>query len=92
MCAYTELWIICPNKSGLSFGFRGTTKSVKQQSVWLIKTYIFKPVLAELHHEMKKDQCREPQTPHDNLLHCLYVQHAKDEYKLVEDEVPELVF
>lgn len=41
---------------------------------------------------MQKDQGREPQTPHDHLLHRLHVQHAKDENELVEDEVPELIF
>lgn len=40
---------------------------------------------------MDKDQGREPQTPHDNLLYCLYVQYAKDEDELIEDEVPKLV-
>lgn len=54
-------------------------------------THIFKSVFAELHHEMEKDQRREPQTPHDHLLNCLNVQHPKDEDKLVEDEVPEFI-
>lgn len=54
-------------------------------------THIFKSVFAELHHEVKKDQCGEPQTPHDHLLNCLYVQHPKDEDELVEDEVPEFI-
>lgn len=40
---------------------------------------------------MEEDQRREPQTPHDHLLNCLYVQHPKDEDELVEDEVPEFV-
>ncbi len=55
-------------------------------------TYIFKSVFAELHHEVEKDQGREPQAPHDHLLHCLHVQHAKNENELVEDKVPELIF
>lgn len=54
-------------------------------------TYIFKAVFAELNHEMEKDQGREPQTPHDHLLHCLHVQYSKYENELVEDEVPELI-
>lgn len=55
-------------------------------------TYIFKAVFAELDHEVEKDQGREPQTPHDHLLHCLHIQDTKDEDELVEDEVPELIF
>lgn len=55
-------------------------------------TYIFKSVFAELHHEMKKDQGREPQTPHDHLLHGLDVQHSKNEDEFVEYEVPEFIF
>lgn len=54
-------------------------------------THIFKSVFAELHHEVEKDQRREPQTPHDHLLNCLYVQHPKDEDELVEDEVPKFI-
>lgn len=54
-------------------------------------TYIFKSVFAELHHEVEKDQGREPQTPHDHLLHRLHVQDAKNEDELVEDEVPEFI-
>lgn len=57
-----------------------------------LNTYIFKSVFAKLHHEMEKDQGREPQTPHDHLIHCLDVQYAKDENELVENEVPELIF
>lgn len=40
---------------------------------------------------MEEDQGREPQTPHDHLLHHLNVQHPEDEDELIEDEVPELV-
>ena len=54
-------------------------------------TYIFETIFAELNHEMEKDQGGEPQTPHDHLLHCLHIQHSKDENKLVKDEVPEFI-
>lgn len=55
------------------------------------ETYIFKAVLAQLDHEVEEDQGREPQTPHDHLLHHLNVQHPEDKDELIEDEVPELV-
>lgn len=54
-------------------------------------TYIFKPIFAELNHEMKKDQGWEPQTPHDHFFYGLHIQHSKYENELVEDEVPEFI-
>lgn len=55
-------------------------------------TYVFKPVFAELHHEVEKDQGGEPQTPHHHLFHRLHVQDPEDENKLIEDEIPEFIF
>ena len=74
-----------------AFGYKKRFKRAKKVGV-VYNTYIFKSVLAELHHEVKKDQGREPQTPHDHLLHCLHVQYAKYENKFVEYEVPKLIF
>lgn len=55
------------------------------------KTYIFKPVLAKLNHEVEKHKSRKPKAPHDHFFHRLDIQHAKNKNKLVEDEIPKLI-
>ena len=57
----------------------------------LIKTYIFKAILAELNHKMKKHKSREPEAPHHHFFHCLNIQHTKNEDELVENEIPEFI-
>lgn len=57
-----------------------------------LNTHIFKPVLAELNHQVQEDQPGEPEAPHDHLSHGLDVEHAENENELVENKIPELVF
>lgn len=64
---------------------------LSRKRAWL-KTYIFKPVLAELNHQMQKYQSSKPEAPHDHFFHCLDIQHTKNENELVENEIPKLVF
>lgn len=55
-------------------------------------THIFKSIFAQLSHDVKKTQAREPCDPEHNLMNMLHIHDAKDEDELVEDKVPELVF
>ena len=64
---------------------------LSRKRAWL-KTHIFKPVLAELNHQMQKYQSSKPEAPHDHFFHCLDIQHTKNENELVENEIPKLVF
>lgn len=82
--------VMCPrlhSESVLQLGLDLPSPNIKA----VVKTYIFKPILAELYHEMEKHQPREPKAPHDNFFHSLNIEHAKNKYKLVEDEIPEFV-
>lgn len=76
----------------LSLGHKKKFKKYNKYPGVVYNTYIFKSVLAELHHEVKKDQGRKPQTPHNHLFHRLNVQYPKDENELVKYEVPKLIF
>ena len=63
-------------------------------SIWsrmLPNTYILEPVIAKLREKLKETNNREPCTPHHNFIHLLGIQNTKNEYKLVEYKVPELV-
>lgn len=55
-------------------------------------THIFKPIFAQLSHDVKETQAGEPCYPEHNLMNMLHIYDAKDEDELVEDKVPELVF
>lgn len=58
----------------------------------MANTHIFKSVLAELNHQVQKDESGKPEAPHHHLSHRLHVQHTEDENELVENKIPELVF
>lgn len=58
----------------------------------MLKTHVFKSVLAELNHQMQKYKSCKPEAPHDHLFHCLDIQHTKNENELVENKIPKLVF
>lgn len=40
---------------------------------------------------MEKAEHRKPAAPQNHFIHVLHIHHTKDEDKLVEDKVPELV-
>lgn len=54
--------------------------------------YIFESILAYLTVNAEEADEREPSGPHDYVMHILQIKHAKYEYELEENEIPEVIF